>query len=176
MGFSALLPCGEHRRNRKDKIVLWIYYEMNAMYLANSERNRMIYELWEANLTVSEISSRTGIPRSTVGYYVRKFNKLGAQGKPVVFPGSDLGPRMPRNYTEDIPLISRVEAKVLASTVDGDWEGLYYRLSAFKLLKELGLLSINGQIIFLNSLVTWIDIEITQALAEKLGLGTPGAG
>ena len=72
------------------------------MYSVNSERNRLIYDLWEARLTVSEISFRTGIPRSTVGYYVRKFNRLAAKGKPVVFPGLSQGPRMPRNYTEDI--------------------------------------------------------------------------
>ena len=138
------------------------------MYSVNSERNRLIYDLWEANLTVNEISSRTGIPRSTVGYYVRKFNKLAAKGKPVVFPGLSQGPRMIHNYTEDIPLISLVEAKVLGSMVDGDWEGLYYRLRAFKLLKELGLLTVNGQGAYLNSLATWLDIRNTDALVKKL--------
>ena len=139
------------------------------MYSVNSERNRLIYDLWEANLTVNEISSRTGIPRSTVGYYVRKFNKLAAKGKPVVFPGSSQGPRMPSNYTEDIPLISRVEAKVLGSMLNGDWEGLYYRLSAFKLLKELGLLSVRGQGAYLYSLAFWLDYKITEALLKKYG-------
>ena len=64
-------------------------------------------------------------------------------------------------------LISRVEAKVLESMVDGDWKGLYYRLSAFKLLKELGLLSVNGQGVYLNSLATWLDINNTNALLKK---------
>jgi hypothetical protein len=132
---------------------------MTVTYFANFERNTVIYELWEMNLTVEEISSRTGIPRSTVGYYVRKFNKLAAKGKPVVFPGLNLGPRMPRNYTEDVPLISRLEAKILGSIGHGDWEGLYYRLSAFKLLKELGLLTINGQGSFLSSLAIWVDLN-----------------
>ncbi len=148
---------------------------MNTMYLANSERNRLIYDLWEANLTVNEISSRTGIPRSTVGYYVRKFNKLAAKGKPVVFPGLSPDPRMPRNYTEDIQLISRVEAKVLESMANGDWKGLYYRLSAFKLLKELGLLSVYGQAVYLNSLATWLDINNTDALLKKFGPKPSGA-
>jgi len=75
----------------------------------------------------AEISSRTGIPRSTVGYYVRKFNELAAKGKPVVLPGLSLGLRMPRNYTEDIPLISRLETKILGSIGHGAREGLYYR-------------------------------------------------
>ena len=76
-----------------------------------------------------------------------------------MFSGLSLGLRKPRNYTEDIPLISRLEAKILGSIGHGDWEGLYYRLSAFKLLKELGLLTINGQGSFLNSLVTWLDLN-----------------
>ena len=131
------------------------------MYFANSERNRVIYELWENELTVGEISSRTGIPRSTVGYYVRKFNKLAAKGKPIVFPGPSPGPRMPRNYTEDIQLISRLEYQILkasARTGYGNWEELYYRLSTFKLLKELSLLTANGQGSFLNLLASWIDL------------------
>jgi hypothetical protein len=132
---------------------------MNIMYFANSERNRVIYELWETNLTVGEISSRTGIPRSTVGYYVRKFNKLAAKGKPVVFPDLSLVPRMPRDYAEDFQLISRLEPKILRSIGHGDMEGLYCRLSAFKLLKELGLLTLNGQGSFLLSLATWLDLN-----------------
>ena len=58
------------------------------MYTPNLERNKHIYELWERGLTVDRISSLTGVPRSTVGYYVRKFNRLAVEGKPTVFPGA----------------------------------------------------------------------------------------
>jgi hypothetical protein len=114
---------------------------MNAMYFTNSERNRVIYELWEKNLTVEEISSSTNIPRSTVGYYVRKFNRLAIEGKPVVFPGLNQGARKQGSYTEDSSTMSLLRIKILGLMGDGDWEGLYYRLSAFKLLKELGFLT-----------------------------------
>jgi len=141
---------------------------MNDMYSTNSERNRVIYELWEMKLTVEEISSRTGIPRSTVGYYVRKFNKLAAKGKPVVFPGPNHGPRIPSNYTQDIQLMSNLETRILESVVHGDWEEIYYRLSAFKLLKELGLLTMGGQANFLFSLERWLDYKKTDAEFDRM--------
>ena len=139
------------------------------MYSTNSERNRVIYELWEMNLTVDEVSSRTGIPRSTVGYYFRKFNKLAAKGKPVVFPGPSRSPGIPGNYTQDIQLMSTLETRILKSVVHGDWEGLYYRLSAFKLLKELGLLtSAPAQANFLSFLERWLDYVYTDAEFDRL--------
>jgi hypothetical protein len=138
------------------------------MYSTNSERNRVIYEFWEMNLTVGEISSRTGIPRGTVGYYVRKFNKLAAKGKPVVFLGPSHSPGIPSNYTQDIQLMSNLERRILESVVHGDWEGLYYRLSAFKLLKELGLLTMGGQANFLSSLERWLDYKNTDAEFDRL--------
>jgi len=138
------------------------------MYFTNSERNRVIYELWEKNLTVEEISSNTGIPRSTVGYYVRKFNKLAAKGKPVVFPGPSGSAIIPSNYTQDIQLMSTLETRILESVVDGEWEGLYYRLSAFRLLKELGLLTMRGQANFLSSLGRWLDYAHTEAQFDRL--------
>ena len=138
------------------------------MYFTNSERNRVIYELWEKNLTVEEISSNTGIPRSTVGYYVRKFNKLAAKGKPVVFPGPSGSAIIPTNYTQDIQLMSTLETRILESVVDGEWEGLYYRLSAFRLLKELGLLTMRGQANFLSSLGRWLDYAHTEAQFDRL--------
>jgi hypothetical protein len=141
---------------------------MNGMYSTNSERNRVIYEFWEMNLTVGEISSRTGIPRSTVGYYVRKFNKLAAKGKPVVFPGPSRSPGMPRNYTEDIPLMSNLETRILESVVHGDWKEIYYRLSAFKLLKELGLLTVGGQANFLSLLAHTLDYKNTETQFDRL--------
>jgi hypothetical protein len=140
---------------------------MNAMYIANSERNRVIYELWEKNLSVDEMSSGTGIPRSTVGYYVRKFNKLAVKGKPVVFPGQNDNLRILSSYTQDIPLMSKLEERILNARA-GDWEGLFYRLSAFKLLKELGLLTTKGQASFLSLLEFWLDYDTTARAYELL--------
>jgi len=50
----------------------------------NPDRNFLIYELWKEGCTINEISFETGIPRSTVGYYVRKFNKRAKSGEPIV--------------------------------------------------------------------------------------------
>jgi len=41
----------------------------------NLERERLIYRYWVQGRTIDEISRLTGIPRSSVGYYVRKFNR-----------------------------------------------------------------------------------------------------
>lgn len=45
------------------------------MVRANPERGKRIYEMWRLSETIDEISLATAIPRSTVGYYVRKFNR-----------------------------------------------------------------------------------------------------
>ena len=45
------------------------------MVRPNPERERKILERWQCGDTIDEISILTDIPRSTVGYYVRKFNR-----------------------------------------------------------------------------------------------------
>ena len=77
------------------------------MYTPNLERNKRIYELWENGRTVDRISFLTGVPRSTVGYYVRKFNRLAVEGKTVVFPGAHKAPRefSSRSLNEAIALM-----------------------------------------------------------------------
>jgi len=54
------------------------------MIQENPDRNFLIYEMWTNGSTIDEISFETGIPRSTVGYYVRKFNKCAKSGEPIV--------------------------------------------------------------------------------------------
>jgi hypothetical protein len=56
------------------------------MFPENFDRNILIYDLWKKGYTINEMSFETGIPRSTVGYYVRKFNKHARRGDPIVFP------------------------------------------------------------------------------------------
>ena len=45
------------------------------MIRKNPQRQTRIYTLWKQNLTIDQISATTSIPRSSVGYYVRKFNR-----------------------------------------------------------------------------------------------------
>jgi len=45
------------------------------MIVSNEVRRKAIYELWYMGLTIDEITSKTGMPRSSVGYYVKKFRK-----------------------------------------------------------------------------------------------------
>jgi hypothetical protein len=114
---------------------------MNTVYATNSERNKVIYELWEKNLTIEKISSSTNIPRSTVGYYVRKFNRLSAKGKPVVFPGLSRDAGKQDSNTADSRAMSLFLQKIYDLVPQGDWEEIYYRVNSFKLLKELGFLT-----------------------------------
>jgi len=51
------------------------------MFATNPEREKTIYDLWRTRHTIDEIADLTRVPRSTVGYYVRRFNKnLRKQG------------------------------------------------------------------------------------------------
>ena len=114
------------------------------MYSLNVERNKTIYKYWERKLTVDQISMMTGIPRSTVGYYVRKFNRMATQGKPIVFPESHKAEEKPAD------LIVQLTAKMFKSRVKdlieaGEFEWLYYGLMDIKLVRELGIFSTNEE-------------------------------
>ncbi|UCG45504.1 MAG: hypothetical protein JSV58_01615 [Candidatus Bathyarchaeota archaeon] len=91
------------------------------------------------DLTVKEIASYTGIPRSTVGYFVRKFNKLAAEGKPIVF----LGPPSPIRKSPPSPLaiINLTHLTEIAGGLleKGDIQRLYCLLRSLKLMSEFGI-------------------------------------
>ncbi len=57
------------------------------MIQENTSRNLLVYDLWEKGRTIDEISLDLGIPRSTVGYYVRKYNRYAKRGEPIAFEG-----------------------------------------------------------------------------------------
>lgn len=117
------------------------------MYQPNPERNKIIYELWEKGLTVDRIASMTGVPRSTVGYYVRKFNRLAAEGKPIVFPkerkvarGREASP-----FSHFLEIVKEMTVKqtrlnILQMLSGGKYEELYYLLMDLKLITELDLI------------------------------------
>jgi len=111
------------------------------MYLQNLERNRVIYELWENGFTVDQIASRTSILRSTVGYYVRKFNRLAAEGKPVVL----LRQRKVAHksfFSEILQLVNedavgKIRLNAIKMFQQGQYEQLYYMLMDLKLIRDL---------------------------------------
>lgn len=114
------------------------------MIPSNAKRNEVIFKLWERDLTVDQISSRTGIPRSTVGYYVRKFNKLALKGKPIVFskeretaPARKTSPFS--NFLQIVKeiVVRQARANILKMLREGNYEKLYYLLMDLKLIKEL---------------------------------------
>jgi len=108
------------------------------MIRENPDRNFIIYELWKEGRTIDEISFDTSIPRSTVGYYVRKFNKCAKSGDPIAF----LPERKKRDekemaitaFTKNIGFQALM--KMLREDADG-LDKVYKLLMCNKLLKEL---------------------------------------
>lgn len=104
----------------------------------NIDRNFLIYELWEKGCTIDEISFDTGIPRSTVGYYIRKFNKRAKSGEPIAFLHEREKPD-----EKDIALIAFIKHGIVQRLDDWSKEGtdgmdkIYKFLMILKLFKEL---------------------------------------
>ena len=106
------------------------------MVKENTERNARIYELWELGLTIDKIAWETGYPRSTVGYYIRKFNKKAIRGEPIILPHVVEGPG-----SETLALQAFIKSNAfvkLTETVSaGDFDSAYKFLMVLKLVKEL---------------------------------------
>jgi hypothetical protein len=71
------------------------------MVRSNPERERKIYELWQHSETIDEISIVTSIPRSTVGYYVRKFNRDAKKRRLRLGEGLENRTAIPLRSSED---------------------------------------------------------------------------
>ncbi len=102
----------------------------------NPERNARIYELWELGLTIDKIAFETGYPRSTVGYYVRKFRMKAKKGEPIILPHvverPDSGTLALRAVIK-----SRIFEELTERIKDGDLDTIYKSLMILKLIKEL---------------------------------------
>ena len=104
----------------------------------NLDRNFLIYELWKKGRTIDEMSFDTGIPRSTVGYYIRKFNKRAKNGEPIAFLHE-------REKPDEKDIAFTAFSKNLTFKRLMEWSGeskdgldrLYKFLMIIKLLKEL---------------------------------------
>ena len=106
------------------------------MVKENPERNARIYELWELGLTIDKIAFETGCPRSTVGYYIRKFNKKAIRGEPIILPHI-----IERPDSETLAQNAFYKSKVFVTLTEmirtRNFDSVYKYLMIFKLVKEL---------------------------------------
>ena len=102
----------------------------------NPERNARIYELWELGLTIDKIAFETGYPRSTVGYYVRKFRMKAKKGEPIILPHIIKRPDS-ATLAQNAILKSKVLLNLTEMIRDGKLDSAYKYLMILKLLKEL---------------------------------------
>jgi len=105
------------------------------MVRPNRERNFLVYHHWQDGRTVDETTALTGIPRSTVGYYYKKFNHYAKMGMdpPAMVPS----PQSPEEaYGSAFAKFSAIkEINELLRT--GDPASTYYRVATLKLALEL---------------------------------------
>ena len=107
------------------------------MFLTNPERNERIYRLWEKGLTVDEIVHELpDIPRSTVGYYVRKFNRYAKEGRPIILPQKAADHKQQVANSALTKIINM--ATVIEILKKGEDREFLRFLRIWKLLKELG--------------------------------------
>jgi len=114
----------------------------------NVERERLIYRYWRLGYTVDRISRLTGIPRSSVGYYVRKFNKkygervrLQRKLSPILM-GVDESPKMSEDKLVESAVLKMVSLKSFFDIISplvkqGRYRDLYYLLRCMKLMGEM---------------------------------------
>jgi hypothetical protein len=107
------------------------------MIRCNPDRNQRIYQAWERGSTVDQTASQLGIPRSTVGYYFRKFNRQASQGRAIVIPRK--GTERAEAALDSAVAKSLIVTKLLEILGSGRVEYAYYLLGVFKLMKDLGL-------------------------------------
>jgi hypothetical protein len=85
--------------------------------------------------TIEEISTLTGVPRSTVGYYVRKFNAAARAAMPLPLPPPSK--KQPAEIVFSFLTKAKVMEFVLNLLKTSDAQTIYYNLASMKLLTEL---------------------------------------
>ena len=110
----------------------------------NPERNDKIYTLWKEGHTIEEISLFTGIPRSTVGYYVKKFKKQQVNRKDLDFEDSFTIERKLKSREREKAQSSLSAIAKFISFMDiievmkkGDYREAFYHLATLKLLIDI---------------------------------------
>jgi len=101
----------------------------------NHERNRLLEQHWREGKTVDEAAMLTGIPRSTVGYYYRKFNRYAKTGiePPILAPKQ----QSPTDAFASLLMKAGTLAEFAKTLQNDDPQTAYYRIATFKLLWEV---------------------------------------
>jgi len=121
------------RLNSKKRFVSY-RYPIRSMVRPNRERNFLVYYHWQDGRTVDETKALTGIPRSTVGYYYKKFNHYAKMGMdpPAMVPSPQ---STEEAYGSAFAKFSGIrDIQELLRT--GDPISTYYRLATLKLALE----------------------------------------
>ena len=113
----------------------------------NPERERLVYRYWVQGHTIDEISRLTGIPRSSVGYYVRKFNRRYGEGRlrrkrSLILMDMDEGSKMNEVKLVESAVSKMIGLKGFFDIIDplvrqGRYRDLYYLLRSMKLMGEM---------------------------------------
>jgi hypothetical protein len=105
------------------------------MTLPNYERNQVLEQYWRDGKTVDDAALLSGIPRSTVGYYYRKFNRYAKMGVEPSIPAPR--PQSPTDAYVSVFLKAKTLSDFVSSLRNEDPQTFYYRLASFKLLLEV---------------------------------------
>jgi hypothetical protein len=104
----------------------------------NADRNERIYRLWEKGYTIDQAAAELpDIPRSTIGYYYRKFTQYAKEGRPIAIPQ---GKQERGKEALESGLIKVGETtRILEMISSGKAEYAYHVLGLFKLMRDLNL-------------------------------------
>lgn len=101
------------------------------------ERNRKIHDLWSLGRTIEEISLLTAIPRSTVGYYVKKFKKYKREGRAINYGTPDKEQPPVVGPLDSIMIKGSFLGRIIDMIKQEKFQELYYFLTSFKCLTEI---------------------------------------
>jgi len=105
------------------------------MHYRNVEREEKVYQLRRSGATIDQISLQTRIPRSTVGYYVRKFKRSSRQRLvPDPVAPSEAGVSMLESLIPKVFFFIHNFGKLLTSE---DFVKLYYFIQIYKMLMQM---------------------------------------
>ena len=101
----------------------------------NHERNALLYIHWRDGNTAEETAALTGIPKSTVGYYYRKFNRYAKMG---IDPPVLLSVPQPPEETSASMFLKTISVnRIFEWLRTDDPQTFYYRLAGVKLASEI---------------------------------------